>query len=90
MVPEVERKVRGAEVIIQRVLRLRISLTFRQVELAMSSSRAGNISSLTRPKDHAAKKIQIYGKQVVPPGGGAVPAAVAMFSHVSQVGRRMD
>jgi hypothetical protein len=64
-----ERKVHALEVIIQRVLRLRISLTFRQVERDVVVARGAYHHFPVEGR--AANAIEIYGKQVVPGGGGA-------------------
>jgi hypothetical protein len=66
---DVERKVHALEVIIQRVLRLRISLTFRTVERDVVVARGAYHH--TPLKGRAADAIEIYGKEVVPGGGGA-------------------
>ena len=66
---DVERKVHALEVIIQRVLRLRISLTFRQVERDVVVARGAYHHAPV--KGRAADEIEIYGKEVVPGGGGA-------------------
>ncbi len=66
---DAERKVHALEVIIQRVLRLRISLTFRTVERDVVVARGAYHH--TPLKDRAADVIEIYGKEVVPGGGGA-------------------
>jgi hypothetical protein len=66
---DVERRVHALEVIIQRVLRLRISLTFRTVERdVVVASGAYHHAPL---KGRGADEIEIYGKEVVPGGGGA-------------------
>ena len=57
------------EVIIQRVLRLRISLTFRRVERDVVVARGAYHH--TPLEGRAADEIEIYGKEVVPGGGGA-------------------
>jgi hypothetical protein len=66
---EDERKVHALEVIIQRVLRLRISLTFRQVERDVVVARGAYHHNPLEGR--AADAIEIYGKEVVPGGGGA-------------------
>ncbi len=66
---DVERKVHALEVTIQRVLRLRITLTFRQVERDVVVARG--TYHHTPLEGRAANAIEIYGKQVVPGGGGA-------------------
>src|SRR5262249_24222348 len=66
---EAERKVHALEVIIQRVLRLRISLTFRRVERDVVVARGAYHH--TPLEGRTADVIEIYGKQVVPGGGGA-------------------
>ena len=63
------RMVHALEVIIQRVLRLRISLTFRQVERDVVVARGQYRHSPL--KGRSKNEIEIYGKQVVPDGGGA-------------------
>ena len=66
---EAERKVRALEAIIQRVLRLRISLAFRRVERDVVVARGKYRHS---PLEGRGKDvIEIYGKQVIPGGGGA-------------------
>ncbi len=66
---EAERKVHALETIIQRVIRLRISLTFRQVERDVVVARGAYHHSPLEGR--AANTIEIYGKQLVPGGGGA-------------------
>jgi Protein of unknown function (DUF3738) len=56
-------------VIIQRVLRLRISLTFRRVERDVVVARGAYHHA--PQKGRRANEIEIYGKEVVPGGGGA-------------------
>jgi hypothetical protein len=66
---DVERKVHELEVIIQRELGLRISLTFRRVERDVVVARGAyrHIPLEGRPPN----VIEIYGKDIVPGGGGA-------------------
>ncbi len=63
-----ERMIRALEAILQRTLRLRISLTFRQVErevvVARGRYRFARVAGQTKDE------IEIYGKQIVPGGGG--------------------
>jgi hypothetical protein len=66
---EAERKVHALEVIIQRVLRLRIALTFRWVERDVLVARGAYHHPPLQGR--AADVIEIYGKEVVPGGGGA-------------------
>jgi serine/threonine protein kinase len=66
---EAEQKVHALETIIQRVLRLRIALTFRRVERDVVVARGAYHH--TPLNGRAADVIEIYGKEVVPGGGGA-------------------
>jgi hypothetical protein len=66
---DAERKVHALEATIQRVLRLRISLTFRRVERDVVVARGAYHHTPLEGRE--ANAIEIYGKQVVPGGGGA-------------------
>ena len=63
---EAERKVHALEAIIQRVLRLRISLTFRRVERDVVVARGAYHH--TPLEGRAADEIEIYGKWGLSPG----------------------
>jgi hypothetical protein len=65
----VEQEVHALENIIQRALRLRISLAFREVERDVVVVRGDDRSSPVEGRK--ADQIEIYGKQIVPNGGGA-------------------
>lgn len=64
-----ERMIRALEAILQRTLRLRISLAFRQVEREVVVARGRY--RLARVAGQTKDEIEIYGKQIVPGGGGA-------------------
>jgi hypothetical protein len=66
---DAERKVHALELIIQPLLRKRIALTFRPVERDVIVARGAYHH--TPLKGRAADEIEIYGKEVVPGGGGA-------------------
>jgi len=65
----VERMVAALESILQRVLRLRITMRFRQVERDVVVAR-GQYRHSPLP-GRSKNQIEIYGKQIVPGGGGA-------------------
>ena len=64
-----ERMIRALETILQRTLRRRISLIFRQVEREVVVARGRY--RLARVAGQTKDEIEIYGKQIVPGGGGA-------------------
>jgi hypothetical protein len=64
-----ERMVRSLESILQRTLRLRIAMTFRQVEREVVVARGQYRSSPVTGR--AKNQVEIYSKQIVQNGGGA-------------------
>jgi hypothetical protein len=83
-----ERMVHSLEVIIQRVLRLRISLTFRQVERDVVVARGQYRHSPL--KGRAKNQVEIYGKQLVPGGGGAGGGTGKFSEFLKWVGEWID